>query len=46
MPHKIFTPEQIIRKLRVAEVLIVEGMTTHNAARQIVRRQNIMDTFS
>jgi len=35
MPRKIFTPEQIIRKLREAEVLIAEGMTTRNAARQI-----------
>ena len=35
MPRKIYTPEQIIRKLREAEVLIAEGMTTRNAARQI-----------
>jgi len=35
MPHKIYTPEQIIRKLREAEVLIVEGMMTHQATRQI-----------
>jgi len=35
MPRKIYTPEQIIRKLREAEVLIAEGMTTRNATRQI-----------
>ena len=35
MPRKIYTPEQIIRKLREAEVLIAEGMTTRNVARQI-----------
>ncbi len=35
MPRKIYTPEQIIRKLREAEVLIAEGMTARNAARQI-----------
>jgi putative transposase len=35
MPRKIYTPEQVILKLREAEVLIAEGMTTHNAARQI-----------
>jgi len=35
MPRKIYTPEQIIRKLREAEVLIAEGITTRNAARQI-----------
>lgn len=35
MPRKMYTPEQIIRKLREAEVLIAEGMTTRNAARQI-----------
>ena len=35
MPRKIFTPEQIILKLREAEVLIAEGMIAHNAARQI-----------
>ena len=35
MPRKIYTPEQIIRKLREAEVLVAEGMTTRNAARQI-----------
>ena len=35
MPRKIYTPEQIIRKLREVEVLIAEGMTTRNAARQI-----------
>ena len=35
MPSKIYTPEQIICKLREAEVLIAEGMTTRNAARQI-----------
>ena len=35
MLRKIYTPEQIIRKLREAEVLIAEGMTTRNAARQV-----------
>ncbi len=35
MPLKIYTPEQIIRKLREAEVLIAEVMTTRNAARQV-----------
>ena len=35
MPRKIYTPEQIIRKLREAEVLIAEGIITRNAARQI-----------
>ena len=35
MPRKINTPEQIILKLREAEVHIAEGMTTRNAARQI-----------
>ena len=35
MPREIYTPEQIIRKLREAEVLIAEGMTAGNAGRQI-----------
>ena len=35
MPRKIYTPEQIIIKLREAEVLIADGMTTRNTARQI-----------
>ena len=35
MPRRIYTPEKIIRKLREAEVLIAEGMTTRNAARRI-----------
>ena len=35
MPRKHFTPEQIIRKLREAEVLIAEGMPAQQAARQI-----------
>lgn len=35
MPKWKYTPEQIIRKLRAAEVLISQGMTTTNAARQI-----------
>ena len=34
MPRKIYTPEQILRKLREAEVFLAEGMTTRNAARQ------------
>ena len=33
MPRKIYTPEQIIHKLREAEVLIVKGMTTRDGAR-------------
>ena len=32
MPRKIYTSEQIIRKLREAEVLIAEVMTTRNAS--------------
>ena len=35
MPRKIYTPEQIIRKLREAETLIAKRITTRNAARQI-----------
>jgi putative transposase len=35
MPRKTYTPEQIIRKLREAEVFIAEGMTTVEAARKI-----------
>lgn len=35
MARKRYTPEQIIRKLREAEVLISQGMTTLEAARQI-----------
>ena len=35
MPRKIYTPEQIILKLREAEILIAAGMTTRNAARQV-----------
>ena len=35
MPRKNYTPEQIIRKLREAEVLIAEGMPAQQAARQI-----------
>ena len=35
MPRKTYTPEQIILKLREAEVHIAEGMTARNAARQI-----------
>ena len=35
MARKIFTPEQIIRKLREAEILIAEGMTAVEAARKI-----------
>ena len=36
MPRKIFSPEQIIRKLREAELLIAEGMAAQQAARKIV----------
>ena len=35
MSQKRYTPEQIIRKLREAEVLISEGMTAQQAARKI-----------
>ena len=35
MARKHYTPEQIIRKLREAEVLIGQGQTTSYAARQI-----------
>ncbi len=35
MARKRYTPEQIIRKLREAEVLISQGMTTPEASRQI-----------
>ena len=35
MARKVFTPEQIIRKLREAEILMAEGMTAVQAARQI-----------
>ena len=35
MARKRYTPEQIIRKLREAEVFIAEGMTAAEAARKI-----------
>ena len=35
MSRKRYTPEQIIKKLREAEVLIAQGMKTAQAARQI-----------
>ncbi len=35
MPIKRYTPEQIIHKLREAEVLLSQGMTAADAARQI-----------
>ena len=35
MTHKRYTPEQIIRKLREAEVMISQGKTIPQAARQI-----------
>ena len=35
MARKIYSAEQIIRKLREAEVFIGEGMTTREAYRQI-----------
>ncbi len=34
MVRKVFTSEQIIRKLQEAEVIIAEGMTAQQAARQ------------
>ena len=42
MPRKIYTPEQIIRKLREAGVLIAEGMTTRNAMQNIgIKRSDL-----
>jgi putative transposase len=35
MARKFYTPEQIIRKLREAEVFIAEGMTAVEATRKI-----------
>ncbi len=35
MPIKRYTPEQIIHKLREAEVFLSQGMTTSEASRQI-----------
>ena len=35
MARKVYTPEQIIRKLREAEVLIAKGMTAQQAARKV-----------
>ncbi len=35
MPIKRYTPEQIINKLREAEVLLSQGKTTAEASRQI-----------
>jgi transposase-like protein len=35
MARKHYTPEQIIRKLREAEVMISQGMTTGRAVKQI-----------
>ena len=35
MSQKRYTPEQVIRKLREAEVLISEGMNAQQAARKI-----------
>ncbi len=35
MPIKRYTPEQLIHKLREAEVLLSQGMTTTEASRQI-----------
>jgi putative transposase len=35
MSRKSYTPEQIIRKLREAEILMAQGMTAQQAARQI-----------
>ena len=35
MSKKRYTPEQIIKKLREAEVLIAQGMVTSQSARQI-----------
>ncbi len=52
MGRKRYTPEQIIHHLREAEVLISQGITAADAARQIgvveqtVRRQSIVDHWS
>ncbi|MCH7497458.1 MAG: helix-turn-helix domain-containing protein [Candidatus Marinimicrobia bacterium] len=35
MPTKRYTPDQIIHHLREVEVLLSQGMTIENAARQI-----------
>jgi putative transposase len=35
MPRKIYTPEQIINSLREAEVLLSQGNTAAEAARQL-----------
>ena len=35
MTHKRYTPEQIIRKLREAEVMISQGKSISQATRQI-----------
>jgi len=35
MPRKRYTPEQIINSLREAEVLLSQGSTTKEAARQL-----------
>ena len=35
MARKYFTPEQIIRKLREAEILIAEGLSAAQAVRRI-----------
>ena len=35
MPRKQFSPEQIITKLREAEVLLSQGMRVKEAARQL-----------
>ena len=35
MPTKRYTPEQVNHHLREAEVLLSQGMTAENAARQI-----------
>ena len=35
MARKVFSPEQIIRKLREAEILIAEGMPAAQAVRRI-----------
>ena len=35
MGRKIYSPEQIIRKLREAEVLIIQGNTISRASRQL-----------
>jgi len=40
MPRKSFTPEQIVSKLREAEILLAKGKTVSEACRQIQVTEN------